>query len=183
MQTRSPQLVRQVVLIGLMASGKTTVGRGLAARLGCAFVDNDAALEARTGRTARAIAEADGAGALHAREAEALLAALDRPQRAVVAAAAGAVTEPAVVAALAHHDVVYLRADPAVLAERIAREPDDGHRPFVAGDALGVLREQFAERDRPYREIASVVVDAGAGTEVVVAEIARALACPDHSDS
>jgi len=52
---------RHLVLVGLMASGKTTVGQTLAARLGRPFVDNDVVLERRTGRSAREIAAADGA--------------------------------------------------------------------------------------------------------------------------
>jgi shikimate kinase len=163
---------RHVVLVGLMASGKSTVGALLAARLGQQFVDNDTALEARTGRSAREIAAADGAAALHALEAETLVAALDRAEPAVVAAAAAAVVEPAVQATLRNQVVVYLRAAPEVLAARIEHETDDdGHRPFVAGGAGRVLAKQFAARDERYREIATLVVDAGREAGRVVDEI------------
>jgi shikimate kinase len=163
---------RHVVLVGLMASGKSTVGTLLAARLGQAFVDNDVALEARTGRSASEIVAADGADALHALEASTLLDALDGTEPAVVAAAAAAVLEPSVVASLRNHVVVYLRAAPEVLAARIRNETDDdGHRPFVADDAGRVLAEQFAARDERYRRIATLVVDAGGGAERVVDEI------------
>src|SRR5438552_11350746 len=121
---------RHVVLVGLMGSGKTTVGLLLAARLGRAFVDNDVVLEARTGQTAREIAAAEGAEALHLREAEALVVALSTPAAAVVAAAAAAPLEPVAAAAMRVHEVVYLRATPMVLAARLARAPDDHHRPF-----------------------------------------------------
>jgi shikimate kinase len=163
---------RHVVLVGLMASGKSTVGALLAARLAQPFVDNDTALEARTGRSAREIVAADGADALHALEAETLVAALDRPEPAVIAAAAAAVVEPAVVATLRNHVVVYLRARPAVLAARIEHETDDdGHRPFVAHDAGRVLAEQFAARDGRYRELATLVVDADRDAGRVVDDI------------
>ncbi|MDQ1381986.1 MAG: shikimate kinase [Actinomycetota bacterium] len=152
---------RHVVLVGLMASGKTTVGRLLAARLGRPFVDNDVALEERTGRSAREIAADDGADALHALEAEALVDALDRPEPAVVAAAAAAATEPQVEAALRRHDVVYLRAAPEVLAARIENNTDDGHRPFVVDDPARVLAGQFEARDARYHELATLIVDAG----------------------
>ncbi len=46
---------RHVVLVGLMGSGKTTVGRLLAARLGRPLVDSDAVIEGTTGRTVREI--------------------------------------------------------------------------------------------------------------------------------
>jgi shikimate kinase len=169
---------RHLVLVGLMASGKTTVGKPLAARLGRPFVDNDDLLEARTGRTAREIAAAAGADALHLCEAEALVDALARPVPAVVAAAAAAPLEAPAAEALRSHDVIYLRATPAVLAARLANAPaGDDHRPLVARDARAVLDAQFAARDERYRELATVTVDANAeGYEAIVDEITAALA-------
>lgn len=169
---------RHVVLVGLMASGKTTVGKPLAVRLGRPFVDNDAALEARTGRTAREIAAADGADALHALEAEALVDALAQPVPAVVAAAAAAPFEAPAAAALRSHEVIYLRAAPDVLAARLAHaSATDDHRPFVADDARAVLEAQFAARDAGYRALATVTVDANVdGNAAIVDEITAALA-------
>ena len=172
---------RHVVLVGLMGSGKTTVGRLLADRLDRTFVDNDVVLERQTGHTAREIAAAAGADALHLREAKALVFALSSNVAAVIAAAAAAPMEPIAAAAMSSHDVVYLRAMPPVLAARIARVPDDRHRPFVAGDVPGTLEAQFAAqfaaRDERYRALATLVVDAGVdGPEAVVDEISSALA-------
>jgi len=175
--------VRHVVLIGLMASGKTTVGEALAARLDRPFVDNDVVLEARTGRTARAIAEAEGADALHRYEAEALVDALARIVPAVVAAAAAAPLAAGTAEALRSHDVAYLRATPAVLAARLAHAPvADDHRPFVGDDRTrAVLEEQFAARDERYRALATLTVDAdrdgdGDGSAAIVDEITAAVA-------
>jgi shikimate kinase len=168
---------RHVVLVGLMGSGKSTVGLLLAARLGRVFVDNDVVLETRTGHSAREIAAAEGADALHLREAEALVFALSTPEPAVVAAAAAAPLEPFAAAAMRVHDVVYLRATPVVLAARLARAPDDRHRPFVADDARAVLEAQFAARDERYRALATLVVDAGVeGPGAIVDEVSAALA-------
>jgi shikimate kinase len=166
---------RHVVLIGLMASGKSTIGQLLAARLGRPFVDNDEALVAHTGMSAREIATAQGADVLHRYEAEALITALASPVAAVVAAAAAAPLEPVAVAPLAGHDVVYLRASPEVLADRLRREPDDGHRPFVATDAGAVIEAQFAARDDRYRALATLTVDANRESGLVVDEISAAL--------
>jgi shikimate kinase len=65
--------VRTIVLVGLMGTGKTTIGRLLAGRLGWPFVDSDAILEQRHGRTARDLGRSVGTVELHAREARGLL--------------------------------------------------------------------------------------------------------------
>jgi shikimate kinase len=153
-----------VVLIGLMASGKTTLGRALATRTDRPFVDNDEQLRARTGQTAREIALADGADVLHRREAEALVEALASSVPAVVAAAAAAPLEPDAANAMRLHVVVYLRARPDVLAARLAGVPvHDDHRPFVDADARAVLEAQFAERDAAYVALANLSVDVSRG--------------------
>ena len=168
---------RHVVLIGLMGSGKSTVGRVLAAHLGCPFIDNDVRLEERTGQTAREVAAAEGVDALHVREAAVLVDALASSVPAVVAAAAAAPMEASAAAAMHAHAVVYLCTTPEVLAGRIGRTAvGDDHRPFVAGDALAQLSAQFAERDPRYRALAMFVVDAARPSEVIVAEISAALA-------
>lgn len=167
-----------MVLFGLMASGKSTIGQLLARRLDRAFLDNDAVLKDRTGHTAREIAASEGADGLHRLEAEALVASLQSPTPAVIGAAAAAPLEPQAAAALRDRDVcaVYLHVAPDVLAARLRREPDDGHRPFVAADALALLRAQYAARDPRYRELATIVVEAGSSTpEAVAGEISAAL--------
>jgi shikimate kinase len=168
---------RHLVLVGLMASGKTTVGQLLAARLGRPFVDNDVVLEGRTAHSAREIAADRGAVALHRREAEALIDSLSQPLPAVVAAAAAAPLEPRAAGALGLHDVVYLWATPEVLGARLARVSDDDHRPFVADGAGVVLAAQFEARDARYRDLATLVVDADVDdVDAIVAEITSALA-------
>jgi shikimate kinase len=160
-----------------MASGKSTIGHLLAHRLGRRFVDNDEALEARSGRSARDIAQEDGADALHALEAQALIDALSRPVPAVVAAAASVVEEPTAVAALSGNDVVYLHAPPRVLAARVAANAPAGeHRPFVESDASAVLEAQYHARDARYRALAGIIVDTSASDpDAVVAKIMQAL--------
>jgi shikimate kinase len=160
-----------------MGSGKSTVGHLLARRLGRPFVDNDEALEARAGRSAHAIADAQGADALHVLEAQALVDALGRPEPAVIAAAASVVEEPIAVGALQGDDVVYLHAMPEVLAPRVvAHAAHDDHRPFVDHDARAVLEAQYAERDPRYRALATTTVETSGNKPTdVVDEIMRAL--------
>ena len=107
------------MLVGMMGSGKTTVGRLVAQRLGRRFVDSDEQVEARAGRTVREIFEAEGEAAFRALEAGALAEALAAPEPAVVAAAGGVVLDPGNRRALREAaTVVWLRAGPGVLASR-----------------------------------------------------------------
>jgi shikimate kinase len=167
-----------IVLVGLMASGKTTVGELLARRLDRPFLDNDVMLERRTGRTARDIADRQGGDVLHQIEEEVLVDALRATaEPAVIAAAAAAVLGPAAGAALAGSFVVYLRATAVALAERVeVRAQDDDHRPFVAGDALALFQAQMTARDMRFVSLATLVVDATRAPADLVDEISAALA-------
>jgi shikimate kinase len=113
---------RHIVLLGLMSSGKTSVGRRVAERTGRPLIDGDEVLSAsHDGRTAAEFAESDGLDELHRLEAEIALAALRGEEPAVIGPAASVVEQPAVRAALAGHVVVWLSAPAAHLAERAAR--------------------------------------------------------------
>jgi shikimate kinase len=153
-----PTTGSHVVLVGMMASGKTTAGERVAEALGWEMVDSDEQVEARTGRTVREIFEQDGEPAYRALEREALQEALDRPEPSVVAAAGGVVLDPVNRAALqAAGTVVWLRADPGVLAGRVDGGQD--HRPLLADDPVGTLERLDRERRHLYEEVADHVLD------------------------
>jgi shikimate kinase len=158
-----------VVLVGLMGTGKTTTGTLLAHRLGRPFIDSDAEVEARTGRTVREIFEADGEAAYRPLETDALLDALGSPEPAVIAAAGGVVLSPVNRQALRDHAglVVWLRADPSVLAGRVGR---DDHRPLLDGDPAATLARLAADRAGLYAEVADVVIDVDKKTPEEVVE-------------
>ncbi len=166
--------MRHVVLVGPMGSGKTTIGRRVADALGRRFVDNDVSLERRTGRTAMQIAAADGVAVLHREEAAELLAALDDPVDAVIAAAASVVLDETVRARLAAVAwVVWLRAGPATLAARLPSSPD---RPHLDADAAVLVARQARERDALYRAMADVVISTDEQTpEMALATILGSL--------
>src|SRR3954451_10205508 len=110
-----------VVVVGLMATGKTTVGRRLAQRLGVAFHDSDAEIErGAAGRTVADLAHSEGFEAMHRREALQLLGHLGVGEPAVLAAAASVVDDPTCVDALRSDDVdvVWLRASVATMVAR-----------------------------------------------------------------
>jgi shikimate kinase len=148
-----------LVLVGMMGSGKTTVGRRAAARLGRRLRDSDREIEARTGRTVREIFESDGEAAFRVEEARVLAEALDDPEPAVVAAAGGVVLDPANRRRLrAAGTVVWLDARPEQLAQRVAA---GGHRPLLGDDPEAALVRLDAERRPLYAEVADHVVPVG----------------------
>jgi len=171
-----PATLRHVVITGLMASGKTTVGSRLAARLGWAWRDSDVDIEATSGLTVRELRERDGVDAMHAREAEQLLDALAAPERSVISAAASVVEVPTCRAALAASDVavLWLRADPALLAERFGSP--DAHRPAYGPEPAAFLADQAARREPFLAEIGAHVLDiAGLTPDQVVARAIEVL--------
>jgi shikimate kinase len=164
-----------VVLIGLMGSGKTSIGTRVARRLGRPFVDSDAELERRTGRTAREILAENDVASLHAQEAEVVHEALAATEPSVIGAPASVVLTPALRDRLRRELVVWLRADPHWLVEKM-HDSDNEQRPFVDRDP-GVLVRQHEQRKGWYEEIASLVVDTTRrDKDEVAAEIVDAIA-------
>jgi shikimate kinase len=165
--------MRHVVLVGLMGSGKTTVGQLVAAGLGWQLRDSDAEIEAREGRTVREIRDARGTAALHAIEAGQLLDALAGPDRAVICAAASTVDDERCRAALRDPSllVVWLTATPASAA---ARFDNQGHRPRYGDDPAAFLARQAAERDALFRGLDAVELATDRGTPAEIAALVLA---------
>ena len=158
-----------VVLLGLMGTGKTSIGRPLAARLGRPLLDGDVVLEERTGgRTAREVAEAEGIDALHALEAELALELLRSAAPAVIGPAASVVEVPEVRDELEHHLVVWLTGPEDHLASTIGGKP---HRPLVADRDPGELvHEQLARRQPLAVALAALVIDVSTTDDEAAAE-------------
>lgn len=153
---------RRVILIGMMGSGKTTVGRGLAAATGWEYVDNDELLRRRYGMTSRQLLAAQGERALREAEANALAMGLELPPPVIVGVAAGTILDDANRERLAAGGtVVWLRATAATLVKRAM---DATHRPFVDADGEAWLHRAVVEREPLYTSIADVVVDTDTGT-------------------
>ncbi len=161
---------RHIVLVGMMGSGKTTVGRMLASRLHRDLLDTDALIEVREGRSVRELFSSNGEDSFRAIEAEVLVESLANPKGAVIAAAGGVVLRRENREALhaSGARVVWLRADPVVLAERVK---GGGHRPLLDADPEGMLRRMHEDREPLYREVADLIitVDGRSVNEVVEA--------------
>ena len=84
----------RIFVIGLMGSGKTTIGRRLAARTGWPYVDNDALVQDVTGRTAPEIEDEGGVAALHEAELAAFEHALTIAPPVIIGVAGYVVMEP-----------------------------------------------------------------------------------------
>jgi shikimate kinase len=160
---------RRVVLVGFMGSGKTSVGRELAALLGWSFVDLDRSIEQRTGRAIAEIFRDSGEPAF--REAEREAAREAARDGCVIAAGGGAFAEPQTRELLRSGSLtVYLECDLETILRRV---PLDGSRP-LAGNRETMQRLLLA-RSSSYRS-ADLTVDATRGTPSELAtEIARAL--------
>ena len=143
-----------------MGSGKTTVGRRVAARLDRHFVDADAALEEIADRTIAEIFERDGEAGFRDLEADTFEELLEHHEPCVIASGGGLVLRAENRARLGRPDVtvVHLAADPAFLASRVKPKP---HRPLLNGDQSPreVLARLHAERGPLYAEVADITVD------------------------
>lgn len=146
----------RILLLGMMGSGKSTIGRELARRTGWPFLDNDALVRALTGREPAAIDAEDGEDGLHAAEAAAFHAGVERPGSAIIAVAGWIVDDEAERARVADAGhVVWLRAGAATLRTRIG---DGAGRRADALD-VGWLAARAAMREPSYRAVADQVIE------------------------
>lgn len=151
--------MKPIVLVGLMGVGKSTVGGIVAERLGWPLIDSDRAIEATTGSSVRELWEEGGEAAYRRLESAVVLDALGTARPSVVAAPGGVVLDRDVRAGLGGAFVVWLQADPSVLASRVRR---DDHRPLLGSDPEAVLTQMSESRSEAYRHVADAVVDADA---------------------
>jgi shikimate kinase len=161
-QASAPAGVDRIVLTGFMGSGKTSVGRLLAERLGWKFLDLDREIEQRDGRSVPQIF--DESGEAHFRRLEtAALASLLGQRRLVLALGGGAPEELGnrlLLEQTPHTAVVYLNAPYATLLERCtvqAADPEATARPVLAD--LVAAEARFHARRPHYERIASHSVE------------------------
>ncbi|APW39330.1 shikimate kinase [Rhodoferax koreense] len=148
-----------ISLVGLPGSGKSTVGRQLARRLGLPFIDSDHVIEQRIGCSIREFFEREGEARFRDVEEE-VIGDLCRRDSGVLATGGGSVLRSANRFALhGGSRVVYLRSTPEELFRRLRH---DVSRPLLqVEDPLSRLRDLFEIRDPLYRETAHFVVETG----------------------
>lgn len=149
-----------LVLVGPMGSGKSSIGKRLADRFGLRFVDADREIEARTGVTVTTIFECEGEAGFRTRERD-VLAELMTDAGTVLATGGGAVLDADTRTALrARGFVVHLHVGLKRQLERLAR---DRTRPLLAGDDReNVLRHLAHIREPLYVDAAHIRFDTDA---------------------
>jgi shikimate kinase len=154
-----------------MGSGKSAVGKRLAARLGLGFRDTDAEIERRTGVDVAYIFEKEGEAGFRRRERE-VIAELTRLDEVVLATGGGAILDPENRRQLAERGyVIYLETS---VDQQHARTRRGRTRPLLAGKGAATLAELMSAREPLYRAIADHCVGTdGRRVDAVAAEIER----------
>jgi shikimate kinase len=157
-----------VVLIGLMGSGKTSIGRRLAARLGIQFIDADTEIEAAAGSSIHDIFELHGEQAFRDGERRVIARLLDGPVH-VLATGGGAFMTDETRQRISDSAVsVWLRASLDTLVKRVERSRT--RRPLLeTGDPREILSALVDERYPVYGE-ADIIVETGEGPHEPVVE-------------
>jgi shikimate kinase len=166
---------RSIVLVGMMGSGKSSVGRRLAARLALPFVDADTEIEKAAGMSISDIFSIRGEADFRAGEARVLARLLEGgPQ--VLSTGGGAFMSPATRAAISAKGIsIWLDADFDVLMKRIRRRQD---RPLLkTEDPAATLRALMLERNPIYALANLTVQSRDVPHDKIVDEIMLALAC------
>jgi shikimate kinase len=170
-----------IILIGYRATGKSTLARLLAEKLGWDWIDADVQIEARAGKTIARIFAEDGEPAFRDLEAE-VIADLCRRRRLVLAAGGGAPLRPASRRAMRESGrVVWLKARPETIQARMAGDaPTAARRPSLTNkDSLDEIVHLLAEREPVYRESAHWAIETeGKGPEAIAGEILATLPLP-----
>jgi shikimate kinase len=152
----------RLALVGLPGSGKSSVGRVLARKLGVSFTDTDTVIQQRIGEPIRSFFEREGEGRFRDIELQ-VIAELCATRVGVLATGGGAVLLEANRRTLREGcTVLYLRSSPEELHRRLRH---DTQRPLLqVKDPRAKLQQLYRERDPLYRETAHFVIETGRPT-------------------
>ena len=158
-------------LIGLMGSGKSTVGRRVAAASGRAYVDNDARIAELAGRSTAELSR-DGGSLLHEWEATYVRHLASGPDDVVAGIPASAADRSEDLALLsAAGTLVYIRCLPAILVDRVLADPP---RPWLDGSRQAthaLITSMFDNRDGVLTAAAHATVDGQRAVDEIVDDI------------
>jgi shikimate kinase len=150
----------RVLLVGMMGSGKSTIGRLLADATGWPYADNDDLVLRAHGTTPRGLLAERGEAAMRLAESEALAAGVALPPPAIIGVAAGVILDTANRETLRGGGIViWLRASADDLAGRAAGAEN---RPWLDADPGAWMAAALLEREPLYASVADHVVDTDA---------------------
>jgi shikimate kinase len=148
---------KNIILVGLMGSGKTTIGKKMSISMGRNFLDTDQAIELKTGVNISTIFELEGEDGFRLREYN-LLTDLMNNQKMVIATGGGIVLSKRNRKLLRKlGNVIYLRSD---INDLVFRLKGDKTRPLIQNINLHQkINELFQERDPLYESIADYIIE------------------------
>ena len=143
-------------LVGFMGTGKTTVGRAVAHKLGFTLIDSDAAIERRQGKTIAEVFAQEGEPAFRVMERQ-FVAEGHPGERSVISCGGGLVVAPGMLAVLQQKGVVVcLHASIETILARTARHQ---HRPLLlAENPHERIRALYAQREPIYKQSGTVIL-------------------------
>ena len=167
------QLERSIILVGLMGSGKSAIGRRLAARIGMEFIDADAEIETAAGLSINNIFEVHGELAFRDGERRVIARLLAQPAH-VLATGGGAFMDSETRKCVKERGIsIWLRADLDVLLRRVSRRDN---RPLLkVNNKEDILRGLIEERYPTYGEADITVQSQDGPHEETVGEVLVAL--------
>jgi shikimate kinase len=170
-----PDKVTNIVLVGPMGSGKTSVGRRLACVLKRDFFDSDFEIVARTGVAIDHIFDVEGEEGFRNRETS-MLADLCEISNIVIATGGGIVIKPENRELLKHNSfVVYLSSSVEQLVNRTARSKS---RPLLerSTNREQTIKDILEARESFYQEVADIVIDTtGKKLYAIINEITKSI--------
>ena len=151
------QEIDNIILVGPMGAGKTTIGRQLAKKLSKEFYDSDHEIEKHTGADISLIFELEGEEGFRKRESQ-LLKELVSNKYIVLSTGGGAVLDPENRKLLSDNGIIiYLKSTAEKLYRRIA---DDKRRPLIqTDDRLNKIKKILEEREPLYQSLANEIIE------------------------
>lgn len=148
-----------LILVGMMGSGKTTMGRILARHLNKVFVDSDEEIQHCTGVTIPHIFDVEGESGFRQRETDALEALVGRDNQVLATGGGAVLAEKNRQMMSSNGIVIYLKAS---VHDLWLRTRNDKNRPLLqTGNVHAKLSELLQQRDALYQQVADIVIPTG----------------------
>ncbi|MEI6701035.1 MAG: shikimate kinase [Actinomycetota bacterium] len=172
----TPVPASQIVLVGMMGAGKSTVAKLLGVALERRVIDLDREIEKASGHSISELFDLEGEAGFRAREVDVLRVTLANDGPVVIAAGGGLVASEAARAILLGTMCIWLKATAATLISRVG---ESTNRPLLRSDPVGTIERLVDERAQWYEDAATMVIDVdGLNSKQVTAMILDRLEYP-----